>query len=125
MPNLKVVRQLSISRNTHEVYDPEPEMSDISREKQRLLIVDDSKVIRVTARKILRDHFETIEAVDGENAWEILNSDEPVSLVVSDLNRPKPSRFGMVRSETTRETGASLLRISQAFSPSRASMVSK
>ena len=38
--------------------------------KQRLLIVDDSRVIRVTARKILRDHFETIEAVDGENAWE-------------------------------------------------------
>jgi two-component system cell cycle response regulator len=97
MPNLKVVRQLSISRNTHEVYDPEPEMSDNSKEKQRLLIVDDSKVIRVTARKILRDHFETIEAVDGENAWEILNKDEPVSLVVSDLTMPNLDGFGLLK----------------------------
>ena len=72
-------------------------MSDNSKEKQRLLIVDDSKVVRVTARKILRDHFETIEAVDGENAWEILNSDEPVSLVVSDLTMPNLDGFGLLK----------------------------
>ena len=97
MTDLKVIRHLSISRNTHEVYNPGPEMSDNSKEKQRLLIVDDSKVIRVTARKILRDHFETIEAVDGENAWEILNSDEPVSLVVSDLTMPNLDGFGLLK----------------------------
>jgi diguanylate cyclase (GGDEF)-like protein len=97
MADLKVIRQLSISRNTHEVYKPEPGMSDNSKEKQRLLIVDDSKVIRVTARKILRDHFETIEAVDGENAWEILNSDVPVSLVVSDLTMPNLDGFGLLK----------------------------
>jgi diguanylate cyclase (GGDEF)-like protein len=95
--HLKVVGQLSISRNTHEVYNPEPEMSDNSKEKQRLLIVDDSKVIRVTARKILQDHFETIEAVDGENAWEILNSEAPVSLVVSDLTMPNLDGFGLLK----------------------------
>ncbi len=71
-------------------------MSDKSKEKQRLLIVDDSKVIRVTARKILRDHFETIEAVDGENAWEILSGDMHVSLVVSDLTMPKLDGFGLL-----------------------------
>lgn len=64
--------------------------------KQRLLIVDDSKVIRVTARKILRDHFETVEAADGEQAWEILTGDEPVSLVVSDLTMPKLDGFGLL-----------------------------
>ena len=72
-------------------------MSDNSKEKQRLLIVDDSKVIRVTARKILRDHFETIEAVDGENAWEILTGEAPVSLVVSDLTMPKLDGFGLLK----------------------------
>jgi two-component system cell cycle response regulator len=97
MADLKVTRQLSISRNTHEVYLPEPDMSDNSKEKQRLLIVDDSKVIRVTARKILRDHFETIEALDGENAWEILNNDAPVSLVVSDLTMPNLDGFGLLK----------------------------
>jgi diguanylate cyclase (GGDEF)-like protein len=64
--------------------------------KQRLLIVDDSKVIRVTARKILKDHFETVEAADGEEAWDILSGDEPVSLVVSDLTMPKLDGFGLL-----------------------------
>jgi two-component system cell cycle response regulator len=72
-------------------------MSDKPKEKQRLLIVDDSKVIRVTARKILRDHFETIEAVDGENAWEILNSELLVCLVVSDLTMPNLDGFGLLK----------------------------
>lgn len=71
-------------------------MSDESQNKQRLLIVDDSKVIRVTARKILQDYFETVEALDGENAWEILGSEEPFSLIVSDLTMPKLDGFGLL-----------------------------
>jgi len=71
-------------------------MSDTPGNKQRLLIVDDSKVIRVTARKILRDHFETVEAVDGENAWEILNSSAPFSVIVSDLTMPNLDGFGLL-----------------------------
>ena len=69
-------------------------MSDTSAEKPRLLIVDDSKVIRVTARKILRDHFETTEAVDGENAWEILSSEAAFSMIVTDLTMPNLDGFG-------------------------------
>lgn len=71
-------------------------MSDSTGNKQRLLIVDDSKVIRVTARKILRNHFETVEAVDGENAWEILNSEPPFSIIVSDLTMPNLDGFGLM-----------------------------
>ena len=71
-------------------------MSDETGKKQRLLIVDDSRVIRVTARKILQDHFETVEAVDGENAWELLNNAGPFSLVVSDLTMPSLDGFGLL-----------------------------
>jgi two-component system cell cycle response regulator len=71
-------------------------MGDEPATKQRLLIVDDSKVIRVTARKILQDHFETVEAVDGENAWELLNNAGPFSLVVSDLTMPNLDGFGLL-----------------------------
>lgn len=71
-------------------------MSEESGAKQRLLIIDDSKVIRVTARKILQDHFKTVEAVDGENAWEILSNEEPFSLIVSDLTMPKLDGFGLL-----------------------------
>jgi diguanylate cyclase (GGDEF)-like protein len=72
------------------------EMNNSPEAKQRLLIVDDSKVIRVTARKILRDHFDTIEAVDGDNAWEILTTQEPFSLMVSDLTMPNLDGFGLL-----------------------------
>ena len=71
-------------------------MSDETGKKQRLLIVDDSRVIRVTARKILQDHFETVEAVDGENAWELINNAGPFSLVVSDLTMPSLDGFGLL-----------------------------
>jgi diguanylate cyclase (GGDEF)-like protein len=71
-------------------------MSEISGNKQRLLIVDDSKVIRVTARKILQKHFETVEAVDGNNAWDILTSQEPFSLIVSDLTMPNMDGFALL-----------------------------
>jgi len=72
-------------------------MVDATGRKQRLLIVDDSKVIRVTARKILQDHFETVEAVDGENAWDVLNNSDPFSLVVSDLTMPNLDGFGLLK----------------------------
>ena len=71
-------------------------MDSTASEQQRLLIVDDSKVVRVTARKILRDHFETIEAVNGENAWDILTSEKVFSLVISDLNMPELDGFGLL-----------------------------
>ncbi|MGB5605387.1 MAG: diguanylate cyclase [Gammaproteobacteria bacterium] len=71
-------------------------MSENTADKPRLLIVDDSKVIRVTARKILRDHFETTEAVDGENAWEILSGEETFSMVVTDLTMPRLDGFGLL-----------------------------
>lgn len=71
-------------------------MSDNSGNKQRLLIVDDSKVIRVTARKILQNRFQTVEAVDGNNAWDILTSQEPFSLIISDLTMPNLDGFGLL-----------------------------
>jgi two-component system cell cycle response regulator len=73
------------------------EMNNETGKQQRLLIVDDSRVIRVTARKILQDHFETVEAVDGENAWELLNHSDPFSLVVSDLTMPNLDGYGLLK----------------------------
>ncbi len=78
------------------IRETDKEMSENTGEKQRLLIVDDSKVIRVTARKILQNHFETVEAVDGENAWEILTGMGPFSLIVSDLTMPKLDGYGLL-----------------------------
>ena len=71
-------------------------MNMTASKQQRLLIVDDSKVVRITARKILGDYFETVEALDGENAWDILTSEAPFSLVISDLSMPNLDGFGLL-----------------------------
>jgi len=71
-------------------------MNMTASKQQRLLIVDDSKVVRITARKILGDHFETVETLDGENAWDILTSEAPFSLVISDLSMPNLDGFGLL-----------------------------
>jgi diguanylate cyclase (GGDEF)-like protein len=65
--------------------------------KPRVLVVDDSRVIRVAARKILKDEFEPVEAGDGEEAWELLNKDADIALVLSDLSMPYLDGMGLLQ----------------------------
>jgi diguanylate cyclase (GGDEF)-like protein len=64
--------------------------------KPIVLIVDDSRVIRIAARKILKDEFEPLEAGDGEEAWEMLNKHEDIALVLSDLSMPYLDGMGLL-----------------------------
>jgi two-component system chemotaxis response regulator CheY len=61
------------------------------------LIVDDSKVIRMVARKILQDlKFETQEAADGAQALEICSKGMP-DAVLLDWNMPVMSGIEFLR----------------------------
>ncbi len=68
-----------------------------SEEKPCLLVVDDSRVIRIAARKILKDEFEVLEAGDGQEALELLESDDRIRLVISDLSMPYLDGMGLLR----------------------------
>lgn len=72
--------------------------------KPRVLMVDDSRVIRIAARKILKDEFEPLEAGDGEEAWEILNKDTEIALVLSDLSMPYLDGMGLLQRLRSAET---------------------
>lgn len=65
--------------------------------KPRVLVVDDSRVIRIAARKILKDEFEPLEAGDGEEAWELLAKDTEIALVMSDLSMPYLDGMGLLQ----------------------------
>lgn len=65
--------------------------------KPRVLVVDDSRVIRVAARKILKEEFEPLEAGDGEEAWELLNKNQDIALVLSDLSMPYLDGMGLLK----------------------------
>ena len=58
---------------------------DNSETKTELLVVDDSKVIRWAASKILSKEYTVHEASDGQEAWKILQENEDIAAVFTDL----------------------------------------
>ncbi len=53
--------------------------------KTEILVVDDSKVIRWAASKILRNDYTVHEATNGLEAWEILQQNKNIAAVFTDL----------------------------------------
>ncbi len=65
-------------------------------EKLRILVVDDSKVVRKAFSRILGETYDLIEAEDGEDAWEKLTQSEDICTVFTDLNMPHLDGRGLV-----------------------------
>lgn len=57
--------------------------------KPRVLIVDDSRMVRASIIKHVRDNYDIREEVDGEAGWETLLLDPTIQVVISDLSMPK------------------------------------
>jgi two-component system chemotaxis response regulator CheY len=63
----------------------------------RVLVVDDSKVMRGIIRKMLGpDDTEVLEACDGKHALELL-AKEPVDCIISDWNMPRMQGIELLR----------------------------
>jgi diguanylate cyclase (GGDEF)-like protein len=56
--------------------------------RPKILIIDDSKVIRWAATKILDKDHTVLEASNGEEGWEILQNDSSIGVVFTDLQMP-------------------------------------
>jgi diguanylate cyclase (GGDEF)-like protein len=63
-------------------------MSEQSEEKPEVLVVDDSKVIRLAAKKMLASEYVIHLAEDGLIGWEMLQQNEAISVVFTDLSMP-------------------------------------
>lgn len=72
-------------------------MADSEAGKTTLMVVDDSRLMRVAARKILKNDFTIIEAADGEEAWETLQQHSDIALVMSDLSMPNLDGLGLLK----------------------------
>jgi diguanylate cyclase (GGDEF)-like protein len=64
--------------------------------ENQILIVDDSRVIRRAAVKILQKDFAVVEAEDGEEALDILRSNPKISVVFSDIGMPNMDGFELL-----------------------------
>lgn len=68
---------------------------DISA-RPRVLIADDSRIVRATLIKRIEGMFEFREALDGEQAWETLLIDPNIRVVITDLTMPKLDGYGLL-----------------------------
>lgn len=63
-------------------------MSELPVQKPEILVVDDSKVIRLAARKMLETEYTIHLAEDGLVGWEMLQNNSAISVVFTDLSMP-------------------------------------
>lgn len=71
----------------------------VEREEEslpKLLIVDDSRMVRATIIKHIRGRFEFREETDGEAAWQALVVDPTIELVLSDIGMPQLDGYGLL-----------------------------
>jgi two-component system cell cycle response regulator len=64
--------------------------------KPRVLICDDSRIVRATIIKNIKSAFDVKEATDGEAGWAALNADDTIEVLISDLSMPKLDGFGLL-----------------------------
>lgn len=79
-------------------------MSELPVEKPEVLVVDDSKVIRLAAKKMLGTEYTIHLAEDGLVAWGMLQDNSAISVVFTDLSMPNLS--GMALLENIRSSGS-------------------
>jgi two-component system cell cycle response regulator len=65
--------------------------------KPRVLIADDSRIVRATLIKHIQGMFEFREALDGEQAWETLLLDPNIRVLITDLTMPKLDGYGLLQ----------------------------
>lgn len=65
-------------------------------DKPRVMVVDDSRVIRKAISKILGGEFALTEAEDGESCWQKLLDDETVQVVVADVEMPRLDGYALI-----------------------------
>lgn len=64
--------------------------------RARVLVVDDSKLMRLAAARALSAEFEVLTAVDGADGWHQIQADAQLQLVLSDLSMPGMGGFELL-----------------------------
>ncbi len=65
--------------------------------KPRLLMVDDSKVMRLSAKKMLGAQFDVVVSEDGLQGWQAILQDKSIQVVFTDLSMPVMDGFALLK----------------------------
>lgn len=80
-----------------------------SSQLPRILVVDESRMVRAMLIKQIRDHYDFREEADGEAAWQVLVLDHSIQLVICSLSLPVLDGNGLL----ARVRSSRLQRLSQ------------
>jgi len=75
-------------------------------ERIKVLVVDDSKVVRIAAAKMFGDQFDVVLAVDGADGWNIIENDPNIQVVFTDLVMPEMDGFELLKTIRTSDREA-------------------
>jgi len=64
--------------------------------KPKILVVDDSRLVRVSISKLLGHEFAIIEAEDGEDGWDKILQHSDLHVVMTDAGMPKLDGFQLI-----------------------------
>src|SRR5438034_7327400 len=64
--------------------------------KQRVLLVDDSKIVRTTLARLIRKSFDVREEANGETGWQAITTDPSIVVVFSDIQMPMLDGFALL-----------------------------
>jgi CheY-like chemotaxis protein len=66
--------------------------------KETILLVDDEATVRSLTTRVLEEHgYNVIEAGDGVDAWNLLETGEHIDLVISDVIMPRLDGIDLAR----------------------------
>ena len=74
--------------------------------QKRVLVVDDSRFVRTTFATILKTSFGVREEADGDSAWQAVETDPSIVMVLTDLDMPRLDGYGLLRASAERTTPA-------------------
>ena len=90
-------RALELSRKAKEAEKNQPPAQEAQAgAKKRLLIVDDSAVVRAKLRKLFEAKYEVTLAADGQQAWDLIEAGEAFAAVLTDLEMPNMDGFELI-----------------------------
>ena len=82
---------------TQQVADAPKDVAAVANSgKARVLIADDSRIVRASLSQHIRDQFEIREVTDGEAAWQAILLDSSIRVVFTDLAMPKVDGYELL-----------------------------
>ena len=71
-------------------------MAPTKPKKPKILVVDDSRVMRKAIERVLKSEFDLVEAGDGEDGWDALSRNPDIGVVISDVQMPILDGYGLI-----------------------------